>query len=519
MPKRRAGGGCLALASLVLTAVLVSAVPAAVPPPNDGASWTTLHGDLARTGFYPQWPAGDLKPVWRKELWKELTGPRCEVIVGGGLAYMGTYAGKMYAWDATTGEERWTFRAGGPIGHSPMLDGGVLYFGAMDRRLYALDAATGKPRWTFEAGEGIWTSPVAWAGLVMFGARDGVFYALKAADGTPAWTCKTGAPILTTASVSGDGSQVVFGSEDMHIYCLTLPDGRLAWKSRKLAGLSLRDHFPVLAGGLALATANPVHEFHWTLTTHQEMLLKRTGFTGADNRSIPAGPGDVEKEQDFILEHLKARPSEQTFYAFRLADGREPWTSPVLYTAGLHNPPTPPCVNRATGDAYVFLRTAYGVWDGGGEVRPYTSPGRLDLKTGRVTLVNHGYPSKDPGRPPGARDMPWMTFNYIGDETQTLSCSPEFLFANHQGYIGSLNFRTGLTRNMYGKRDTYGGFYGAGNFGWESQGGREKARAAGQPYGLVNEWHGPAKAIVSVVGPYVYFPVGSQVICLKGEAK
>jgi hypothetical protein len=33
----------------------------------------------------------------------------------------------------------------------------------------------------------------------------------------------------------------------------------------------------------------------------------------------------------------------------------------------------------------------------------------------------------------------------------------------------------------------------------------------------VNEWHGPARAIVSVIGNRVYFPVGSQVLCLEGS--
>jgi len=38
----------------------------------------------------------------------------------------------------------------------------------------------------------------------------------------------------------------------------------------------------------------------------------------------------------------------------------------------------------------------------------------------------------------------------------------------------------------------------------------------GQPFGLVNEWHGPARAIVSVVENKVFFPVGSQILCLEG---
>src|SRR5882762_4837460 len=97
-----------------------------------------------------------------------------------------------------------------------------------------------------------------------------------------------------------------------------------------------------------------------------------------------------------------------------------------------------------------------------------------------------------------------------------LRCSPEQLFCTHQGNLGAFDLKTGLIANLYGKRDSYGGFYGAVNFGWENQGGYQRAEAAGQPYGLVNEWHGPARAIVSVVGHKVFFPVGSQVLCLEG---
>src|SRR6058998_1552554 len=142
-------------------------------------NWATLHGDLQRSGFYPQFPKPPLKLVWRKELWRELTGPRAEVIVGDGLAFLGTYAGSLYAWDANTGDQRWVCRTLGPIGHSPMLSQGTLFFGSMDRRLYAVEAATGRIRWSFEAGEGIWVSPVVHQGLVLFGARDGVFYAIE----------------------------------------------------------------------------------------------------------------------------------------------------------------------------------------------------------------------------------------------------------------------------------------------------------------------------------------------------
>ena len=481
------------------------------------AEWLTLRGNLQRTGFYPQVPQGPLKLAWRKELWRELTGPRAEVIIGDGLAFLGTYAGNFYAWDSATGEQRWVVKTGGPIGHAAAFAEGVVFFGSMDRKLRAIEAGTGRERWNFEAGAGIWTAPTVADGVVLFGARDGMFQALDATTGAPRWQFKTGNRILTTAAVTEDGRRALFASEDMHLYCLNLADGAQVWRSRKLQGLSVRDYAPVIFRGLVFITTNPVKDFHTILGENQEMLVRRTGFTGKDSRYISGTPGDVRREQDFIVEFLRRHPEEQTFYAFRLTDGTEPWIAPILYTGGLHNPLTPPACHPLTGEVFTQIRSAYTTWDGGGEVRPFTGIGKLDLATGRVELLEHGHQSKEPGRPAGRKDMPWMTFNTIGDETQTLACSPDTLFAIHQGFIGSMNLKSGLTANLYGKRDTYGGFYGAGNFGWEDQGGYGKARAAGQPYGIVNEWHGPARAMVSVAGHRVFFPVGAQVICLEGE--
>lgn len=82
-------------------------------------SWPTLHGDNVRSGWYDSFPAPPWKELWHKDLSAELTGPRAEVIVAQGLVFMGTYAGNVRAWDAATGEERWKFSCGAPVGHSP----------------------------------------------------------------------------------------------------------------------------------------------------------------------------------------------------------------------------------------------------------------------------------------------------------------------------------------------------------------------------------------------------------------
>lgn len=484
---------------------------------SEQIGWHTLRGDAQRTAFYHYFPRPPLKILWRKELWRELTAPRAEVIVGDGLAFIGTYAGNLYAWDANTGKERWVYKTGEPIGHSPAYNNGTVYVGSMDRKLHAINSRDGKRKWIFEAEEGIWVSPLICRGFVMFGDRSGTFYAIREDTGALVWKFKTADRILTTASASEDEKFVLFASEDMHLYCLKIDDGSLIWRSRKLQGLSVRDYAPVIYKSIVFITTNPVKDFHTILGENEQMLIKRTGFSGKDPRYIPGSKEDIQKEQDFIVEYLKKRPEEQVFYAFNIKDGKELWIAPILYTGGLHNPLTPPCINKATGEIFVHIRSAYGTWDSGGEVRSFTGFGKLDIATGRVELIEPAYPPKEPGRPSGAKDRPWMTFNYIGDEAQTLATSVDTLFCVHQGYIGTLDLKTLLTANIYGKRDTYGGFYGPGNFGWENQGVIQKAKSVGQPYGIVNEWHGPARAIVSVAGNKVYYPVGSQVICLEGK--
>jgi outer membrane protein assembly factor BamB len=479
--------------------------------------WPTYRGDLQRSGYYPSFPEGKMRLVWRQELWRELTGPRTEVIVGGGRAYLGTYAGKMHAWNAATGEEAWSVQTGGPIGHSAAYSDGALFFGSMDRTLRSVDAATGQERWRFQAEEGVWVAPCVTKDLVLFGDRTGTFHALEIATGQERWRCQTGGPVLTTASVSEDGTRVLFASEDMIVRCVSTSDGKLLWQSRKLPGLSLRDYAPVIAHGLAFITSNPVKDFHAILDEHQRMLLERTGSKLKDLRYIPGSDGEIAKEQQFIVEYLKAHRDEQTFHVLRMNDGTEPFVAPILYTSGLHNPPTPPCVDRETGAVYVQLRSAYGIWDGGGEVRPFTCFGKLDCSSGRVELLRHSYASKEADRPPGAKDTPWGTFNYIGDETQALSCAPGMLFSNHQGTLGMFELATGKLQRLFGKRDSYAGYYGPAAFGWENEGGLEKAAAANQPYGVVNEWHGPARSIASVAEGRVYYHSGAQVLCFEPE--
>lgn len=200
---------------LILTAILF------VRPVTTGENWPALHGDNARSGCYDAFPAPPLQQVWHHDLSAELTGPRAEVIVAQGIAFMGSYAGNVRAWDAATGEERWKSLCGGPVMHSPAWAEGKLYVASMSG-LYCLDAATGNQLGHGKGEAGFLTSPAVAGGLVMAGDRAGVFHAWDPA-GHEKWTLRTAAPILTPASVEGE--IVVFASEDMQVRCCRLTDG------------------------------------------------------------------------------------------------------------------------------------------------------------------------------------------------------------------------------------------------------------------------------------------------------
>ena len=67
---------------------------------------------------------------------------------------------------------------------SPAVAGGVVYYGdatgeGMGGRLYALDALTGKQLWSFDVPAGVFSSPVVLNGVVYFTSTDGSLYALR----------------------------------------------------------------------------------------------------------------------------------------------------------------------------------------------------------------------------------------------------------------------------------------------------------------------------------------------------
>src|SRR5262245_14633103 len=107
-----------------MTRILVLACSALLCSP--ALAQSTFHGNLARTGVFPgpgpeklggvQWSFAASGPI--------VASPA----VAGGVVYIASLGGHLYAIDQQSGREKWNFRSRMPIASSPAVEGNTVYF-------------------------------------------------------------------------------------------------------------------------------------------------------------------------------------------------------------------------------------------------------------------------------------------------------------------------------------------------------------------------------------------------------
>jgi outer membrane protein assembly factor BamB len=85
-------------------------------------------------------------------------------------------SGHVRCLDPSNGEERWDFRARGPVDSSPIIAAGRVFFGCDGGGVYGLDRATGRQVWRFDAGASVKASPAVADGRLVIGCEDGAIY-------------------------------------------------------------------------------------------------------------------------------------------------------------------------------------------------------------------------------------------------------------------------------------------------------------------------------------------------------
>jgi outer membrane protein assembly factor BamB len=111
-------------------------------------AWPTYRGDAARTGRTTVTVPAQVEPSWTTRLTAPLTSP---VVSDGWLLVASTDAQTVHALDAETGEQRWSFSAGGRIDSPPTVHAGTALFGSADGYVYCLRLGDGRLLWQFLA--------------------------------------------------------------------------------------------------------------------------------------------------------------------------------------------------------------------------------------------------------------------------------------------------------------------------------------------------------------------------------
>lgn len=209
----------------------------------------TFHGNVARTGVY-ETPGptrfGGVK-------WTFATGGPvvASPVVSGGVVYIGSLDGRLYAIDQETGTEKWRYQSKAPIASSAAVSGDEIYVVLSTGALAALDVETGELAWSvateyerkFEArhlhgyAPASQTFPDAWDlftsspavvdGKVYFGCGDGGVYAVDADAEALLWKFSTGGVVHASPAVV-DGV-VYVGSWDSRFYAIDAETGEMKW--------------------------------------------------------------------------------------------------------------------------------------------------------------------------------------------------------------------------------------------------------------------------------------------------
>ncbi len=286
--------------------------------------WPMYHHDPMHTGYSTSAAPNTNEILWTHRL---ADWVRSSPAVYDGLVYIGSDDNKIYALNATTGQEVWNYTTNGDIVSSPTVTQNRVYIGSTDNNLYCLDAGTGDLVWTYTTGGDIQSSPCVTEGKVLFGSDDCKIYALDAIVGSHLWNFSTGDYVWSSPTVSSN--RVFVGSADRNLYALDLYSGSLIWNYTTIT--SILTSPAVMDGRVFIASSSKVYCLN---ETDGDLIWSYT--TGGSIYSSPAIFGS----------NIFIGSDDHKMYCFNATDGHQQWN----FTTGkpIHSSP-------AIADGKVFF--------------------------------------------------------------------------------------------------------------------------------------------------------------------
>ena len=283
------------------------------------------------------------------QLWSFATGADllASPAVANGVVYVEQYDGSnLYALDASTGAQLWSDTIGTSLS-SPAVVNGVVYVGSFDGNLYALNASTGAQLWSYNTGAEVWSSPAVVNGVVYVGSQNNNVYALNASTGAKLWSYATGGAIWFSSPTVANGV-VYVGSFDNNMYALNASTGAKLW--------SYNTGYQILC---AAAVANGVVYF----TSIGENVYALNASTGAklwsyNTGGYLVGSPAVANGVVYIGSSPNTSSASGTLYALNASTGAKLWSYATVGT--LYSSPT-------IVDGVVYLNAA----DASGQMHIY----------------------------------------------------------------------------------------------------------------------------------------------------
>ncbi|MCW4019128.1 MAG: PQQ-binding-like beta-propeller repeat protein [Candidatus Bathyarchaeota archaeon] len=147
---------------------------------------------------------------------------------------------------------------------SPAIVNGVVYAGSFDGNIYAFNANTGEQKWSYATGKiGFSSTPAVANGKLYTGADNGKVYCLNAETGTELWAADVGGipmPAVSIVGLSAAGSPTVVGDRvyvaaaNKLIYCLNADSGAVIWSYNATGDVSATT--PTVVDGAVYLGAN-----------------------------------------------------------------------------------------------------------------------------------------------------------------------------------------------------------------------------------------------------------------------
>lgn len=323
--------------------------------------WPLFRGDPEMQGVTKEIIAPPLKLAWSHEPEVEEGKRRPPIeaspVISDGVVFVGTMGGDFLAVDLKTGEQKWMFKADGPVMAPAGVSGGRVFFGDQYGFIYALSTETGEEQWRFETegkiegGVNLVTTPEGQT-FVYVGSHDYFLYCLDFETGEVVWKYETDNYVVATPSLvdTATTKTICFGGCDGLLHVLPAR-GDVAEKKEFEVGsyipnsAAARDGIAYVAhnGGEIIAIDIESGEEVWRRTTNVDYTAspavdaKTLYVAGPDKRLVAFDRVTGEEKWAFLATRsLDSSPvvsggviwqggMDARLYAVNKEDGSELW--------------------------------------------------------------------------------------------------------------------------------------------------------------------------------------------------